>query len=72
MIFHKHRELRVLVRGDDYARVGDLDGFRWLQEQLEAKFEMKTVVVGLSGLEGVVTEGKILNWIIRTTDGVAV
>ena len=59
LLFHKHRELRVLVHGDNYASVGDLDGFRWLQEQFEAKLKMKTVV-GHSGLEGVVTEGKIL------------
>ena len=38
----------MLVHGDDYASVGDLDGLRWLQEQLEADFEMKTVVVGHS------------------------
>ena len=61
MFFHKHRELRVLVHGDDYASVGDLDGLRFFQEQLEAKFEIKTAVVGHSGLEGVVTEGEILS-----------
>ena len=62
----------MFAHGDDYASVGDLGGLRWLQEQQEAKFEMKTVVVGHSGLEGVVTEGKILNRIILATDGVAV
>ena len=58
----------MLVHGDDYASVGDLDGLGWLQEQFEAKLEMKTVVVGHSGLEGVVTAGTILNRIIRATD----
>ena len=36
--------------------------------QLEEKFEMNTVVVGHSGLEGVATKGNILNRIIRATD----
>ena len=35
---------------------------------MEAKFVMKTAVVSHVGLEGVVTEGKILNRIIRATD----
>ena len=68
VFFHKHRELRALAHGDDYTSVGDLDGLRWLQKQLEAKCEMSTVVVGHSGLEGEVTKWQILNRIIRAAD----
>ena len=48
------------------TRTSEISTAFWsVQEQLEAKFEMKTVVVGHSGLDGVATEGKIL---IRATD----
>ena len=40
---------------------------RWLRDQLNAKFEMKTTLVGHSCDPDVVTEGKILNRIIRAT-----
>ena len=46
---------------------GKLQGLKWLQQQLEAKFEMKTVVVGHSREPGVVAEGKILNRVVRAT-----
>ena len=60
--------IRTLVHGDDYASVGSLGALRWLQKKLEATFEMKTVVVGHSKQEGVVTEGKILNRVVRAVD----
>ena len=47
---------------------GTLDGLRGLQQQLDAKLEMKMVVVCHSGHEGAVTEGRIPNQIIRATD----
>ena len=30
VLFRRHGGPRVLVHGDDYASVGDLDGLRWL------------------------------------------
>ena len=63
--YNKSRKLRTLVHGDDYATVGSLEGLRWLQGQLEEAFEMKTVIAGHSGSDGVVTEAKILNRVIR-------
>ena len=62
---HKKRNLRTLVHGDDYATVGSLEGLRWLQKELEAAFEIETVIAGHSNNEGVVREAKILNRIIR-------
>ena len=38
-----------------------------MQTKLDNRFEMKSSVVGHSNLPGVVSEGKILNRIIRTT-----
>ena len=59
------QEVRALVHGDDYATVGTLDGFRWLQKQLGSAFEMKMVIAGQSEKQDVVTEAKILNRVIR-------
>ena len=62
---HPTRHLRCLVHGDDYATAGALPDVRWLREQLNARFEMKTTIVGHSGEADVVTEGVILNRIVR-------
>ena len=67
MFLHKGRHLKVLVHGDDYATVGRLEIFAWLTVQLEAKFEMKTVIVGHSEAEWICKEGKILNRVVRAT-----
>jgi hypothetical protein len=53
------------VYGDDYATVGSPDGCRWLQNELEIAFDMKTIIAGHSGKPGVVTEGKIVKRVIR-------
>ena len=65
--FHAARSLRTLVHGDDYASVGTVENLRWLQETLEGAFDMKTVIAGHSRGQGIVTEAKILNRIIRAT-----
>ena len=56
-----------MVHGDDYATTGSVSDLRWMRDQLVAKFEMKTTLVGHSGDPDVVTEGKILNRIVRAT-----
>ena len=61
MYYNKERKLRTLVHGDDYASVGSLANLPWLKGQLEATFEMKSVICG------VVREAKILNRIIRAS-----
>ena len=55
------------MHGDDYASTGTLEDLKWLQTELEARFGMKTQVVGHSGKEGVVEEARILNRIVRAT-----
>ena len=67
VFYNKNKGLRTLVHGDDYLTAGTLNALKWLQQQLEAKFEMKTVVVGHSGAPEVVTEGKMLNRVVRAT-----
>ena len=63
--YHRKRQLRALVHGDDYATVGSFENLKWLQGELESAFEMKTVIAGHSRREGVTTEAKILNRVIR-------
>ena len=65
--YNKERKLRTLVHGDDYASVGSLANLRWLKGQLEATFEMKSVICGHSDETDVVREAKILNRIIRAS-----
>ena len=65
--FHRARGIRVLVHGDDYASAGLLGDLRWMQRELENRFEMKTTIVGHANEKDVVAEGKILNRIVRAT-----
>ena len=67
VFWHPRRGIRTLVHGDDYASTGTLEHLKWLQEELEKKFDMKTQVVGHSNSEGVQREAKILNRVIRAT-----
>ena len=63
--YHKKMDLRTLVHGDDYATVGSLKGVRWLQQQWDSAFDMKTVIAGHEQVDGVGGEAKILNRVIR-------
>ena len=67
VFYHSGRSIRTLVHGDDYASVASLSELSWLRDRLEARFEMKTVMVGHSTAEKVEKEGKILNRVIRAT-----
>ena len=57
--------LICVVPGDDYATTGSLLELTWLKKQLEDRFEMKSSIIGHSHSPGVVSEGNILNRIIR-------
>ena len=67
VFYNANRSIRTLVHGDDYASVGTHAHLLLLRAQLEARFEMKTVMVGHSAAEKVESEGKILNRVIRAT-----
>ena len=64
----KKKDVKTLVHGGDYASVGNLEGLAWLRKHLDARFEMKTVLVGHSDAPEVVREAKILNRVVRATD----
>ena len=36
-----------MVHGDDFVTAGEREETRWLKEKLEARFEIKSKVVGL-------------------------
>ena len=61
---HKERNIYTLVHGDDYVSVGDKGELRWLKQQLESTFEIKTDLLGRDDQE-LKTSGKILNRLIR-------
>eukprot|EP00973_Karenia_brevis_P072169 10025940-Karenia_brevis.AAC.1 len=46
IFWHKEKNLRVLVHGDDYACAGTLQELYWLEEMMKKKFEVKTQYLG--------------------------
>ena len=64
MFGHAEWELTTVLHGDDYVSSGPLEGLLKLQKAVEARFELgKTVHFGVHN--GAVSEGKVLNRIIR-------
>ena len=47
LFYHSGRGLRTVVHGDDYTSVGSPEDLRWLRSVLEAKYELKTSVIGV-------------------------
>ena len=64
--FHRGRQLKTLVHGDDFVTSGSREDCQWLKEKLEGRFEIKSKVVGMGDQE--VREERILNRIIRVTE----
>ena len=54
-----------MVHGDDFISSGSRCALAWLRTILEARFELKTAVVGHGASDA--REGRALNRIIRTT-----
>ena len=67
VFYNANRSIRTLVHGDDYASVGTHAQLLWLRAQLEARFEMKTVMVGHSAVDEVASDGEIFNRVLRAT-----
>ena len=66
MLYHPVRDIMTLVHGDDYASAGNGEQMRWLQVELEKRFDIKTTVLGTEA--GDLKEGKILNRVLRVTE----
>ena len=63
--YHKQRDLRTLVHGDDFVTSGQREGCGWFKKQLETRFSIKTRILGMR--EDEVKEERILNRVIRVT-----
>ena len=46
LYYHRERNLKTFLHGDDFATVGDRMGVKWLKESLEKRFEIKTQCIG--------------------------
>ena len=68
--YHRVKGLRSLVHGDELVPAGGRAEAKWLKQQLEDMFEIKTKVIGDAG--GELKEGRILNGVIRFGKGMAV
>ena len=65
VFYHPVKDLRTLVHGDDFLTSGNRQEAKWFREALEARFQIKSVVVG-TGV-GEVGESRILGRTIRVT-----
>ena len=52
LYFHKEKNLRTFLHGDDFATVGTRDGVQWFKKALENRFEIKTQCVGPGAVNG--------------------
>ena len=66
MFVHPARCLKVMVHGDDFFAGGKIENLRWMREQIEAKYEIKSEII--SGMEGYAKEMNVLNRSIRWTE----
>lgn len=67
MYYHRKRDIKVLVHGDDFVSVGYMVDIGWFRGVLEGRFEIQTKVVGHDG--DLLREARVLNRIIRATVG---
>ena len=60
---HPQKNLMVLVHGDDYVVAGEPADQKWLKEELEKAYQIKTQILGPGGAK----EGKVLNRVVAWT-----
>ena len=64
--FHRDRQIRTYIHGDDYVSVGQEEDLQWMKRQIEKKYELKTQVLGPSKTDK--QEVRVLNRIISWKD----
>ena len=52
LYYHRQRNLRTFLHGDDFATVGTRDGVQWFKTAFEKRFEIKTQCVGPGAVAG--------------------
>ena len=63
IFYHKERQIRTFVHGDDYVSAGDAEDLKWLKAKLEEKYAIKTEVLG--DAPGETKEIRVFNRTIR-------
>lgn len=63
LYWHKDKDLRTLVHGDDFVTSGAEKSSEWFRQALEDRFEIKTKIVGHR--EGLLKEARVLNRVVR-------
>ena len=64
--WHRDKDVKTMVHGDDFVSSGAEEDLRWLEEQMKVRFEIKTQMLGHG--QNLEKEGKILNRILRVTE----
>ena len=65
--YHRTKQLKTMVHGDDFVTSGGRREVQWLKEQLQKRFEIKTTIVGRRNVEA--KEVRVLNRVVRVTEG---
>ena len=68
LYWHPKRRVKSLVHGDDFVSVGRRSAVYEFNRRLASRFEIKTCVIGTDTKKGEVSEGKVLNRMVRCTD----
>ena len=67
MFGHQVRDTVVMVHGDDFVSIGDIEGLRWLESMMKEKFELTADIIGHDGESK--TQMKVLHRFISIFDG---
>ena len=67
LFHHRERSISTMVHGGDYFSTADSDQLQWMKRELEARFEIKTSIIG--GENGDLKKMRVLNRIFEWTDG---
>ena len=70
IVAHEQRNIRTCVHGDDFVSSGTPENLKWLQDKLEAKYEISTKVIGER--EDLGKSVKILNRTLKWIKGVGI
>ena len=63
VLWHRQRDIKALVHGDDFVSFGERVEVEWLCKGLKNKFETKMIMVG--EVDDMAKEARVLNRIVR-------
>ena len=61
--WHKKRDLKTMVHGDDFVTSGNDEDLTWMKNEMMQRFQIKTQMLGHRHTH----EGKVLNRLVRAT-----